>query len=71
MSRYANNQQITLRIIREELGASESKLRIDYTNAVNDLEKSLLKEIGSEQMKLRRYMTSNTARIIAEEVIPR
>lgn len=71
-TRPTNQQmQTSLRIIREELDASESKLRIDYTNTVNDLGKSLTKEIGSEQMKLRRYMTSNTARITsAEEVLP-
>ena len=63
--------QTSLRIIREELDSCETKLRIDYTNTISELNKTLRKELSIEQMKLKRFTTSNIARITsAEKVIP-
>ena len=63
--------QTSLRIIREELDSCETKLRIDYTNTISELNKTLRKELSIEQMKLKRFTTSNIARITsAEKMIP-
>lgn len=64
--------QTSLRILREELESCESKLRVDYTNVISDSIKLIRKDLGSEQTKLKRYTTSNIARITStEELLPK